>query len=97
MSSSETLLQAVLNRISARMSQQLVDSAAEIASKAKEAPGKLSQEWSLLKEEIKEEIERLEKEELENSYKENLSPAQKKIKSLRAKVQQLTTKMEERN
>jgi len=59
MSAPQLLVQAVLNRLSARLGSGLADAAATLAVLAREAPEKLQQDWDLFWEEVQLEAERL--------------------------------------
>jgi hypothetical protein len=61
MTQPQTLLQAALNRLSARLGSGLADAAAELAVLAQDAPERLRQEWDLFREEVELEAERLER------------------------------------
>ena len=74
MSDSEILLKAAINRISARITEKLINSAQEFTEIAEELPQKLQNEWSSFKEEVIEESVRLEKK--ANSSKEKSSKEQ---------------------
>ena len=103
MRDSEILLKAAINRIAARITEKLINSAQEFTEIAEEMPQKLQDEWSNFKEEVIEESERLEKN--ANSSKESYSkkqPTQKdiiqsQIDNLRSKVIELNKNIEERN
>ena len=92
MSDSEILLKAAINRIAARITEKVINSAQEFTDIAEELPQKLQNEWSRFKEEVIEESERLEKKtnaskekgSEEQSSKEDLIQAQ--IDNLRSKV-----------
>ncbi len=92
MSDSEILLKAAINRITARITEKLINSAQEFTEIAEELPQKLQNEWSSFKEEVIEESERLEKKtksSKEKSYQEQLSKEdliQIQIDNLRSKV-----------
>ena len=60
MSEPQTLVQAALNRLSARLGSGLADAAAGLAVLAQDAPERLRQEWDLFKEEVELEAQRLE-------------------------------------
>jgi hypothetical protein len=60
MSTPQTLVQAALNRLTARIGSHLADAAAELAVLAQDAPDRLRQEWSLFREEVELEAQRLE-------------------------------------
>ena len=92
MSDSEILLKAAINRIAARITEKVINSAKEFTEIAEELPQKLQNEWSSFKEEVIEESERLGKKtnpSNEKSSQEQLSKEdliQIKIDSLRSKV-----------
>ena len=103
MSDSEILLKAAINRISARITEKLINSAQEFSEIAEEIPQKLQNEWSSFKEEIIKESERLEKK--KNSSKEenrkqtstHEDPTQALIDNLRSKVIEINKHIEEKN
>jgi len=103
LSDSEILLKAAINRISARITEKLINSAQEFTEIAEELPQKLQNEWSTFKEEVIEESERLEKKtnaSKEKSSKEQLSKEdliQIKIDNLRSKVVELNKDIEGEN
>ena len=92
MSDSEILLKAAINRIAARITEKVINSAQEFTEVAEELPKKLQDEWYSFKEEVIKESERLEKEtnsskgksSKEKSSKEDLIQTQ--IDNLRSKV-----------
>ena len=92
MSDSEILLKAAINRIAARITKKVINSAQEFTANAEELPQKLQNEWSSFKEEVIEESERLggkTNASKEKSSKEQLSKEdliQKQIDDLRSKV-----------
>ena len=92
LSESEILLKAAMNRIAARMTEKLINSAQELSEIAEELPQKLNKEWSSFQEEVIEESERLQKKtnaSKEKTSKENLSKEdliQIQIDKLRSKV-----------
>jgi len=61
MSAPQSLLQAAFNRFSARLGNRLLDSAAQLAELAQQAPGQLQQEWTVFWEEVELEAQRLER------------------------------------
>jgi len=61
MSAPQSLLQAAVNRLVARLGSGLADAAAELAVRAQEAPARLQQDLSLFWEEVEQEAERLER------------------------------------
>ena len=103
MSDSEILLKAAINRITARITEKLINSAQEFSEIAEEIPQKLQDEWSSFKEEVIKESERLEektnlskeKNSNQQSTKEDLTKAQ--INKLRSKVIEINKNIEERN
>ena len=92
MSDSELLLKAAINRIAARITEKVINSAQEFTEIAEGLPQKLQNEWSSFKEEVIEESERLEKKtnaSQKKSSKEQLSKEdliQIQIDNLRSKV-----------
>ena len=103
MSDSEILLKAVINRIAARITEKLINSAQEFTETAEELPQKLQNEWYSFKEEVIEESERLEKqtnESKEKSSEEQLSKEdliQIQIDNLRSKVIDINKDIEGKN
>ena len=103
MSDSEILLKAAINRIAARITEKLINSAQEFTETAEELPQKLQNEWYSFKEEVIEESERLEKktnESKEKSSEEQLSKEdliQIQIDNLRSKVIDINKNIEGRN
>ena len=61
MGSSEALIRATVNRISARLGHGFADAAAELAVLAQDAPQRLRQEWDLFQDEVLAEAERSER------------------------------------
>ena len=103
LSDSEILLKAAINRIAARVTKKLINSAQEFTEIAEDFPQKLKDEWSSFKEEVIEESERLEKKtnaSNEKSPKEQLSKEdliQIQIDNLRSKVIDINKDIEEIN
>ena len=103
MSDPEILLKAAINRITARITEKLINSAQDFSEIAEEIPKKVKEEWSNFKEEVIEETERLEKEKnfsKEQSYNQpsrgkDLTQAQ--IDKLRSKVIEINKSIEEKN
>ena len=60
MSAPQTLVQAAINRLSARLGSGLADAAAGLAVLAQDAPERLRREWDLFREEVELEVKRLE-------------------------------------
>ena len=92
-----------MNRIAARITEKVINSAQEFSEIAEEIPQRLQDEWSSFKQEVIEESERLEKK--STSTKENTSNQksnkedviQAQIDSLRSKVIDINKNIEERN
>ena len=103
MSDSEILLKAAINRIAARITEKVINSAQELTEIAEEVPQKLQHEWSSFKEEVIEESERLGKNtntSQEKSYKEQPSKEdfiQIQIDNLRSKVIDINKDIEGKN
>ena len=103
MSDPEILLKAAINRIAARITEKLINSAQEFTEIAEELPQKLQNEWYSFKEEVIEESERLEKktnESKEKSSEEQLSKEdliQIQIDNLRSKVIDFNKDIEGKN
>ena len=102
MSDSELLLKAAINRITARITEKLINSVEDFSDIAEELPQKLKNEWSSFKEEVIEESERLGKK--TNVSKENNSKEQSKedliqiqIDNLRSKVIDINKDIEGKN
>ncbi len=101
MSDSDILLKAAINRIAARLTEKLLDSAQDFTEIIEEIPEKLQEEWSSFKKEVIEESKRLEKK--ENLSKEKCNQQQHKnedvvqsqIDNLRSKVIEINKKIEE--
>jgi len=103
LSDSKILLKAAINRITARITEKLINSAQEFSEIAEEIPQKLQDEWSNFKDEVIEESNRLEKEK-NSSKKENSNqqPSQEdltqaQINNLRSKVIEINKSIEEKN
>ena len=102
MVSSEKLLQATLNRLSTRIGLKLIASANEMAEAIKTAPEKVRTEWELFQEEVFDEAERLQNESNAETSNPNKKEAQHserdtlqgKIDLIRAKVEELSNKLE---
>ncbi len=103
MSDSEILLKAAINRIKARLTQKLINSAQEFTEIAEEIPQKLQEEWYAFKKEVIEESERIEKNENISKEKHPKQRAAKEdvlqtqIDNLRSKVIEINKAIEERN
>ena len=103
MSDKEILLKAAINRIKARITEKLINSAQEFSEIAEEIPQRIKDEWSNFKEEIIEESERIEKQTTsakgkdssQQSSKEDLIQSQ--IDNLRSKVIEINKNIEGKN
>ncbi|MBW0181814.1 MAG: hypothetical protein KXJ50_12160 [Vulcanococcus sp.] len=101
MSTPQTLVQAALNRLSARLGSGLVDAAAGLAVLAQDAPERFRQEWDLFREEVELEAQRLERGEAAGTGSD--APAsdpvpadpQHQIDQLRAQVARVARRLEE--
>ena len=103
MSDPEILLKAAINRITARITEKLINSAQDFSEIAEEIPKKVKEEWSNFKEEVIEETERLEKETNSSKEQSSYQPSTKKdltqsqIDKLRSKVIEINKSIEEKN
>jgi len=61
MTAPQSLLQAAVQRLGARLGSGLVDAAANLALLAQDAPERIRQEWQLFCEEVEAEAERIER------------------------------------
>ena len=92
-----------MNRIAARITKKVINSAQEFTEIAEELPQKLQKEWSSFKDEVIKESERLEKmtnSSQEKNSKEQLSKEdliQIQIDNLRSKVVEINKDIEEKN
>ena len=92
-----------MNRIAARITEKVINSAQEFTEIAEELPQKFKNEWSSFKEEVIEESERLEKKTntpKEKSSKKQLSKEdliQIQIDNLRSKVIDINKDIEGKN
>ena len=92
-----------MNRIAARITEKLVNSAQEFTANAEELPERLQNEWTTFREEVIEESQRIEKKSHtskekssnEQSSKEDLIQIQ--IDNLRSKVIDLNKDIEVKN
>ncbi len=74
MSSSDHLMKAFINRLSARIGSKVISLAAKLAIITEEAPEKIKKEWTQFKEEVNAEAERLNNENMPNeqsNYSDN--------------------------
>jgi hypothetical protein len=99
MSTPQSLLQATINRLGARLGSQLADRAADFALLAQDAPQRLQREWTLFWEEVEQEAARLDQGEASASRSWDEPPVstdpQDQIDALRAKVATLAQKLEQ--
>ena len=102
MGSSEALIRATVNRISARLGHGFADAAAELAVLAQDAPHRLRQEWDLFQDEVRAEADRIERGDQATdstdgtSSAEPLETSQAVIDRLRATVADLSQAIEAR-
>ena len=100
MSTPQTLVQAALNRLSARLGSSLADAAAGLAVLAQDAPDRFRQEWDLFREEVELEAQRLDRGDAEPAPAGAASVAstahpQEQIDQLRAQVARVARRLEE--
>ena len=107
MSAPQTLLQAAVQRLTARMGSALADGAAGLAVLVQDAPARLQEELTLFWQEVEQEAERLERGEAAASPPAAAAPAagapgsppppadpQEQIDRLRAQVAALARRLE---
>ena len=98
MSTPQSLFQATVNRLGARLGSQLADKAAEFALLAQDAPQRLQREWTLFWEEVELEARRIDHGETTTTTGEDArahTDPQDQIDALRAKVASLAHKLEQ--
>ena len=102
MSTPQTLVQATLNRLSARLGSGMADAAAGLAVLAQDAPERLRQEWDLFREEVEMEAQRLARPDHNDATPDAVAspPAapvdpQDQIDQLRAQVARLAQQLED--
>ena len=99
MSSSETILKAALNTLKARLGEKLINVKDEINNLAQDAPEKIQKEWDIFQEDVKNEIDRLDKEnssskqESSNRNKQSIG-INNKINDMRKRVSNLNKMLE---
>ena len=102
MSVPQTLVQAAINRLTARLGSGLAEAAAGLAVLAQDAPERLRREWDLFREEVELEARRLEHPDeaaVGDPPGSGSAPAadpQQQIDDLRANVARLARLLEER-
>jgi len=96
-------VQALINRLQARLGSGLADAAASLMAAAETAPGKLNQEWQLFWQEVELEAQRLEQNSSDpteagpaasDSGAVNSRDPQELIDALRARVSALSLKLD---
>jgi uncharacterized protein YceH (UPF0502 family) len=100
MSTPQTLVQAALNRLTARLGSGLADAAAGLAVLAQDAPERFRQEWDLFCEEVELEAQRLERGEAASPAEPSATQPmavdpQQQIDQLRAQVARVARRLEE--
>ncbi len=98
MSSPESLLQATLNRLTARLSKQVINTANKVAIFLEEAPNTIKQEWEVFQQEVIAEADLIENRPNEQNTTNTKTSVheipQEKIDRLRSKVRNLSGKIE---
>jgi hypothetical protein len=105
MSAPQSLVQAALQRLGARLGSGLVDAAANLALLAQDAPDRLRQEWQLFWDEVEAEAARIEREDqgltthpdVPEASGEASSDPQDQIDALRARVAVLARRLDQRS
>ena len=89
-------LQAVLNRLQARLGSGLVEAAATLLAAAEQAPARVNQEWQLFWQEVDLESERLARGEPADASSPDAGAAvlQQQIDNLRARVAAIAHKLD---
>ena len=99
MSSPETLVQAALQRLAARLGSSAMDAAAQLTLLAQDAPQRLQQELELFWEEVQQEAQRMDQQQ-QNGTAAAAAPApvdlQQQLDDLRAQVASFSRRLEER-
>ena len=97
MSTPETLVQAALNRLAARLGSSAMDAAAQFSVMAQDAPQKLQQELELFWQEVQQEAERIEQPQTPaaESSEAALENLQDQLDGLRAQVANFSRRLEE--
>ena len=97
MSTPETLVQAALNRLAARLGSSAMDAAAQFSVMAQDAPQKLQQELELFWQEVQQEAERIEQPQATSAEPTEATPEnlQDQLDGLRAQVANFSRRLEE--
>ncbi len=98
MSAPQSLLQAAVNRLAARLGSGLADAAAGLAVLAQDAPGRVQQELSLFWEEVSLEAERIERSHSDGARTQDpeaMEDPQARIDGLRARVAELSRRLDQ--
>jgi uncharacterized protein YceH (UPF0502 family) len=96
MSAPQSLVQAALQRLGARLGSGLVDAAATLALLAQDAPERLRQELQLFWDEVEAEAARIERgDELEVSITAPPADTQAQIDAIRARVAAMARRMDQ--
>ena len=97
MSTPETLVQAALNRLAARLGSSAMDAAAQFSVMAQDAPQKLQQELELFWQEVQQEAERIEQPQAASTEPTQTAPEnlQDQLDGLRAQVANFSRRLEE--
>jgi len=100
MSSPETLVQAALNRLAARLGSTAMDAAAQLSLLAQDAPQRVQQELELFWQEVQQEAERMEHDGTATAAATGSdvdAPAdlQQQLDALRAQVADFSRRLEE--
>lgn len=99
MSSPETLVQAALNRLAARLGSSAMDAAAQLSLLAQDAPQRVQQELELFWEEVQQEAQRMEQHDTTSgaagSDSVTSADLQLQLDDLRAQVAAFSRRLEE--
>ena len=99
MSSPETLVQAALNRLAARLGSTAMDAAAQLSLLAQDAPQRVQQELELFWQEVQQEAERMEHDgtaaAAPGSDVDASADLQQQLDALRAQVADFSRRLEE--
>ena len=99
MSSPETLVQAALNRLAARLGSSAMDAAAQLSLLAQDAPQRVQQELELFWEEVQQEAQRMEQDDTTSgaagSDSATSADRQLQLDDLRAQVAAFSRRLEE--